>query len=222
MLFVLFAALGIGLGLLYSKLVIKNYPESERKGNYIMSVVVFLVITVALFGVVSAKIKIDSSIKYFSHELEQYVAENHSNLAFVRNGLAVEAIQNDVARLNSAVTELTTVLWPRANELGLPKFAYDMAAGFVADEVQKRLVVVNFAGGAATNLFVDENNFVTVSSLLNGLHTGIMKIVNIIVLVVVGVLIILLGIYIFSTLSTVAKERKRIKALPETEGSAAV
>jgi ABC-type multidrug transport system fused ATPase/permease subunit len=208
-LIVLFAALGIGLGLLFNKLVIKNFPETGRKMNYVKTVIIFFLITVVLFAAVFGKFKIDSSVKNYSNEIEQYIIKNHSNLDFVRNGLNISAVSNDISKLNKTVTDLNVILKPKADELGVPNLVYNAVVNYVAKELQKKLVIVNKAEKAA-NSFVDENNFLTVSSLINGIRTGILKVVKTIVFVIVIICVILLVIYILVSLSTASKEKERV------------
>jgi len=202
-------ALGVGLGILFNKLVIKNFPETGRKVKYVITVIVFLLITVVLFAAIYGKFIADSYVKYYSSELEQYIIKNHSNLDFVRNGLDIAAVSKDISKLNKTVTDLNTILKPKANELGIPDLVYNAIIGYVTKELQKRLVVLNNAAGKAINPFIDEKNFLTVSSLINGLRTGILKTVKIIVFVIVVICVILLGIYILVSLSKASREKKR-------------
>jgi len=202
------AVIGVGLGLLYNKLVIKNFPETGRKMNYVKTVIVFLLIAVVLFAAIYGKFKIDSSVKTYSNEIEQYIIKNHSNLDFVKNGLDITAVSNDISKLNKTVEDLSPIIWPKASEVGVPKFLYNMIIGNVTKELQKRIVS---AAANTSNPFVNENNFLTVSSLINGLRTGILKIVKIVVFVIVFICVILLGIYILVSLSTASREKKRVE-----------
>jgi hypothetical protein len=210
-LLVLSIAVGVGLGILFNKLVIKDFPEVYRKTSYVKTVIVFLLIFAVLFSVIYGKFLIDSSVKSFSVQLEQDIKKNYSKLDFVRNGFNMTAVNNDITQLNKTVADLNVFLKPMADEIGVPKLIYDMAIGAVTKELQKKLVVVNAAGKAA-NSFVDEKNFITVSSLINGLRTGILKIVSVIVIVLVVIFVTLLGIYILVSLSKASKERKRIES----------
>jgi len=210
LLLILFAAIGVGLGILFNKLVIKNFPETGRKMNYVNTVIIFLLITVVLFAAIYGKFKIDSYVNNYSNEIEQYIVKNHSNLDFVKNGLDITAVSNDISKLNNTINDLNVVLWPKAGEFGVPKFLYNMIIGNVVKELHKRIASAN-AVVNTSNSFVNEKNFLTVSSLINGLRISILKIVKIIVFVIVVICVILLGIYILVSLSTASKEKKRIK-----------
>jgi len=204
--------LGVGLGLLFNKLVIKNFPETGRKMSYVKTVIIFLLITVVLFAAVFGKIQIDSFVKKSSSELEQYIVKNHSNLDFVRNGLDIAAVSKDISKLNKSINDLNIILKPKADELGIPNLVYNAVMNYVTKELQKKLVIINSAVGNKPNPFVNEKNVLTVSSLLNGLQTIILKIVSIIVLIIVVICAVLLGIYILVSLSKASKEKKRINS----------
>jgi len=210
LLLVLFAAIGVGLGLLFNKLVIKDYPEAGRKFKYVITVIVFLLITVVLFAVVYGKFQIDASVKKSANEFKEYIQKNHSNLDFVKNGLDMAAVKNDVSKLNKTVADLNVILKPKAAELGIPNLVYNSIINSLSKELQKKLVVVNTTE-KTTNSFVDENNKITVSSLINGIQTSILKTINIIVFVIVVICLILLGFYILASLSTASNEKKRIE-----------
>jgi len=204
------AAIGVGLGVLFNKLVIKDFPETGRKLNYVKTVIVFLLIAVVLFAVVYGKSLADSSVKKSSGELEQYIVKNHSNLDFVRNGLDITAIRKDASQLNKTVNDLNIILRPKAAELGIPSIVYNAVINYLSKELQKKFVTGDTAGKAASS-FVNEKNVLTVSSMLNGLQTVILKIISVIALVIAAICIILWGIYILVSLSTASKEKKRIQ-----------
>jgi hypothetical protein len=208
-LIVVFAAVGVGLGILFNKLVIKNFPENRRKGSYVKTVIVFLLITVVLFAAVYGKFIADSLVNDKSNEFEQYIVKNHSNLDFVRNGLDITAVSKDISKLNKTIGDLNAVLKPKANEFGVPGFLYDMVISSVRKELQKIIIKINDAGNAA-NSYINEKNVLTVSSLMNGIRTSILKAIRNTVIVIVAICVILLGIYILVSLSTASKEKKRI------------
>jgi Na+/melibiose symporter-like transporter len=207
-LIVLFAAVGAGLGVLFNKLVIKNFPEKGRKASYVITVIVFLLITVVLFAAVYGKLKADAAVKNYTNELEQYIKINHSNLDFVKNGLDVTVVTKDISKLNKTISDLNAVLWPKVSEFGVPNFVYNMVIGKVKNELQKIIVKVNEAGKA--NAYINENNYLTVSSLINGIRTSILKIIRNTTIVIAAICVILLGSYILVSLSKASKEKKRI------------
>jgi len=210
-LLVVFIALGVFLGVLFNKAVISKFSEIDRKGNYIITVVVFVLITVVMFSVVFAKFSINSSVNFYSNELEQYLLDNHSNMELVRTGINMELVNQDITKLNNAVTQLKDALWPHASELGLTRNVYNLLANYVTREIQKNLLVVNAAGHVA-NSFTDENNFLTISSIMNGLRLRIAFIINIITIIVVVICSLILIIYILASLSTARKEKLRAQS----------
>ena len=203
----IFATTGIGLAVLYNVLVIRNFPEPERKPGYIVTVVIFFLLALILFGTFSARSMINSAIKTYSSKLEKYIMDNHSNSNFVKNGLDLAGISEDIPRLNNAIAELNSVL-PSHSELGVPKVIYDSATNHVIKQLQSSLTVASSAGGAA-NIFANENNRLTLLSILNGVQIVLMKIVNIITVLIVIVVAILLAIYIIWSLFKVSKKKRR-------------
>jgi len=203
------AAVGVGLGILFNKLVIKDFPEVVRKMSYVKTIIVFLLIAVVIFAAIYGKSQIDSSVKKSSGELEQYIITNHSKLDFVKNGLDISALSKDISRLNRTVNDLNIILKPKADELGIPSIVYNAAVNYMSGELQKKLVISDTDGKKA-NPFVNEKNVLTVSSLLNGLQTVILNIVKVIAFVIISICVILLAIYVIVSLSTASKEKKRI------------
>ena len=209
---VLFAALGVGLGLLFNKFVIKDYPEKGRKFKYVITVIVFFLITVILFGVIYGKFIVDATVEKTFTELELDIKKNYSNLSFVKNnGIDLTALKNDVSKINEPINDLRNSLRKMVTvEIGVPNLIYDSVINYLSVELQKKLVVAQKTGEKTINPFIDENNRLTVSSLLKGLKTGILKVVKTTVIVLVVIFVILLGIYILVSLSKASKEKKRI------------
>jgi len=205
-LIVLFALLGVGLGLLFNKFVIKDYPEAGRKFKYVITVIVFFLITVAVFAVIYGKFIADAVVKDSLAKLEQDIKKNYSNLSFVRNGVDITAIQNDLSTINNTILTLL----PSAKELSIPPTIYNAATNFLLKEVDKKLVVIKVDKNVS-NPFLDENKRLTVSSLINGLQNSILKVVKTTVIVLVVIFVVLLAIYILVSLSKASKEKKRIQ-----------
>jgi uncharacterized membrane protein YqjE len=218
MIFAIAAVLGVGLAILFNKFAIKDYPEKGRKTKYAITIVVFLLIALALGGVLLAKSATNTAIQEKSTELEQYIKDSHPNNGLVKNGLDLTGINNDASRINNVVKELKSLL-PTSTELGVPKQLYDIAADYAMKELQKKLIIFNFANKQLNSL-ADEDGLLTVSSVIKTLRTNIIKLVNIVFLIIAAILVVVFLIYIISSLVTAGKERKSRKAL-ETANSAA-
>ena len=201
--------LGVGLGILFNKLVIKNFPETGRKASYVKTVIVFLLIAVVIFAALYGKSIVDDSVKSFSGKVEQDIKKNYSNLDIVKNGIDLTAASKDSSKLNNTVNDLTRVLKP--SDFGVPAFIWNTVLSNVKKELQKIIISFNKSGGAS-NPFVDERNYLTVSSLINGLQITILKVVKVTVIVIVSICVILLAIYILVSLSKASKEKKRAES----------
>jgi len=208
---VLVAALAVFLGVLFKNKILKNYPEEDRKSQEIISMVLFVVGAVIVYSAVFIGINTNSAIKKYSVVLEEYVYENHSDIEIVANGINMTDVSNNIEKLNTAVAELKTAFWPEAQNLGIPKFVFDMAADYITRQIQLRLTAVN-AAGKVGNIFADSENMLTVKSLLNGLRIGVMKVINVIILIVVCVVVLAVGIYILVTMSAISSAKKRQNA----------
>ena len=207
-----FAALGVYFGILFNKIVSKDFSEVGRKINCVISVVFFFTGTLVLFLVIFARFKIDYSIKYYSNEVERYVTINYSDNAFVRNfvetGIDLTKIPNDASELNNRFAELDTILQIYVDEIGIPQFIYNWGMTPIKLEVEKWLFVANAAKKPVSS-FTDEKNILTLSSLLKGLKTNIMNIVNTIVFIAVIVVVLCLGIYVLISLAIASKSKNR-------------
>ena len=198
----IFAIAG-GITILYNTLVIRNFPESERKPGYIVTVVIFFLLALVLFGTFSARSMINSAIKTYSSKLERYIMDNHSGSDFVKDGLDLTGISEDIPRLNETIAELNSVL-PSHTELGIPKPIYDSATNHIMKQLKSSL-----AAGGTANIFASANNRLTLLSILNGMQIVLMKIVDIIAALIVIIVAIMLAIYIIWSLLKVSKEKRK-------------
>jgi len=198
--------IGIGLGIVYNKFVIKDYPDHKRKFGYFITVVIFIILSISIFGILIIKSGLNSTIKDYSTKLEHYVKINYPDNEFVRNGLDLKNINNDITKINTSVNEIKSIL-PSNKELGVDKFLYDLIVDYAIKELQKRLTVVNYSA-KVVNSFSDKDNVLTISSLVNGLQQNAIRLINKTSLIIIGIIILFFSIYIIFTLSVVKRERK--------------
>jgi len=202
------AVLGIGLGVVYSKLVIKDYPEKKRKFSSVLAVIFFLIIALAVFGILFGRSAGIAAVNEQTAKVERHINDNHPQNILVRNGLDLSEMGHDSATVNNAVAALKGIL-PSAGDLGVPKILYDFVAGFATTGLQKRL-----GGEKNSEKFINaftENNVLTVSSLTNGFRQSAVNVVKIASLVLLAIVIVFLGIYLICTLNFAAKARKKAK-----------
>lgn len=202
----IFAVLGIVLGIVYNKFVIREYPDYKRKFGYFITIVVFLVFTLALSVIIHIRSDINSTIKEYSVKLEQYVNFNFPENEFVKNGLDLKNINNDISQINESINELKSIL-PSYKELGVDKVIYDLLTDYAIKELRKRLTIVNYSA-KMINSFSDKNNVLTVSSVTNGLRINTIKLVNTVSLIIMAIFLIAFLVYIIYTLTIVNRERR--------------
>jgi len=208
-LILLTVAAAVGLSILFNKMVVKDFPESDRKAGNIKTFFVFILLFVIIFAVLYGKVIADASVKSFSAQTEQDIKKNYSNLDIVKNGIDVAAVSKDANKLNNTVNDLTRIIKPE--QLGVPKFVWNIALGYIRKELQKIFNGFNTVINKASP-FLDERNYLTVSSFINGLQVTILKIIKITVIVLVSVCVILLAVYVLVSLSKAFKEKKRLEA----------
>jgi len=172
---------------------------ADGKFNKVGFIVVTVILSVLIIGVLIGRYIVSTSLTKATNNLELYIVENHSNLNFVKNGLDMTAVSNDISKLNNTIADLKTVLWPHVKSMGLPRIIFDITANSAATELNKKLIVTN-AADKKPSAFVDEKNNLTVNSLLNGIRLGVMKVVNIIVIIIIVILAVILGIHIIKSL----------------------
>jgi len=198
-----FAVLGIGLGVGYNFLVIKNYPENRRKGGYVLTVIIFFMVAAALFSLFSVRVFVSSTVDEKAQIFEQSIKETYPDLGLVKNGIDITKIKNDTDRV---VADLWTTL-PSYTELGISSRTYDFASGLLKNELERKLKVADDLGKKAS-VYADENNVITVSSLINGIKRNVMNIVNIIILVFASIFVIIFVVHVINSLFIALKEKK--------------
>jgi hypothetical protein len=203
---VIFALLGIGLGLIYNILVIKHYPDNKRKFSYVITVIIFLLFTLIFFGIAKGNSIAKSTVKEYSVKLEQLVKDKYPNNALVRNGIDLKGMNNDISKINDAISNLRSLL-PTAKDIGINKMIYDLAVDYGMKSLRDRLATVDHSV-KKINQFADENGILTISSITNGLQISAIKVVNIVSLILVLIFMIPFIIYIVRSLATVSREKK--------------
>jgi len=203
---ILFALIGIAIGVLYSLLVIRNYPENTRKGGYIAACLMFLFVTTALFALISLKINVNKSAMEYTIQMEQNIIENNQDNLFVTHGIDLQLLGNNKDNIEKAVSEIK-VLFPSHTELKMDKFLYDIMTDISIKALKDKLVTENESGELKSH-YADENNVITVASLLEGIVKDLLNIINIIFLVLIFIFILLLLIYIIKTLINVKNAKK--------------
>jgi hypothetical protein len=192
---------GIVLGVLYGKLVIKNYPQRDKKVGSVKAVIVFFLISVILYGILVGRSIGISVVNDFTKMMAQKINDN-PQAGFLKNGVDLKDIVTDPSRAGVAVGAIKPLL-PKASDLGVPSLIYNPAVGLVTDQMQSSLTDPKKSEEFVASF--TEDNILTVSSLTGGVRQAGIGVINTITLVLVGIFVILLGIYLLVTLSYAAK-----------------
>jgi hypothetical protein len=205
-LLVICVLIGIGFGIVYNKFLIKDYPDHKRKMGYFITVIVFLALVLSIYSIISIKTYVNSNIKEYSIKLEQYLKDTYPENEFVKNGLDLKGLNNNISQINKTVSEFKSIL-PTPKELGVNEIIYDLIVDYAVEELQKRLNIVNYSA-KMVNTFAEKNSILTVFSITNGLRINALKLVNIISSIISAIFVIAFFVYIIYTLTIIMRERK--------------
>jgi len=103
---------------------------------------------------------------------------------------------------------MDSVMLASSKELGIPNFAYNLGSGIVKQRITTLVAAINTAEKATVSL-ANENNTLTIQSMLLGIRTSVMNFVNMVVLIVFIIVSAALGIYVLVSLHTVKKLKKQ-------------
>jgi len=179
---------------------------SKRISGYVFTIIVFITFIFVLYEGIRIKYGVNSIIREYSLELEQYIKTNFPDNDFVKNGLDLKGINNDLSQINNSVNELKNIL-PTNEELGINKIIYDFVINYTMRKLLRSLTVANYSA-KVINSFSDRNNILTISSIINGLQENAIKLVNTILLTVIIIFVLLFLIYIVVTLNIAKREKK--------------
>jgi len=214
MLFLIFLVLIIAgavfLGILWNKRVLKDYPN-DKGTHQIISMALFIVAAIIIYSVIFAGISVNKLIKDKSQELIVYIEKDDRIPQYIKDGLDMTMVSENLGEINKFVADLQETMWPHARDLGVPRYFYDWAAKRVTIQIQIRLVGLNAAERAAL-IFVDNNNYITYKSLLGTLRSIVMKGINIAIMVIVIIVLLVVGIFVLVTFNTISKEKKKLAA----------
>jgi hypothetical protein len=207
--YIISAAAAIVLAVLYITFVLKDYPREGRSFICVVAVLFFLVSALAICGVILGKDSVDAAIHEKSYELEQYITEHYPDNQLVKDGIDLSVLNEDASQSAAIVSSVIEMI-PSHTELGLNKLLYDMMINFASDKLQTRLAAVDY-NIEAGNVFADEQNMLTVSSLVNGLRISSLDIAQIAFYVIIGIVVLALIIFIIVNAGKSAKEKKRLQ-----------
>jgi hypothetical protein len=207
----------IGLGFGYNKLVIKDYPPRDKKAGSVGAFVVFILISVVIYGILVGRLIGISVTDDFTQKMEKQINDD-PQAGFIKKGVDFKDMEIDSSRAGAAVIGIKQVL-PKSSDFKVPRFLYDMIMDKVTGQMQSALKDPENSKKFVASF--TEDNVLTVASLTNGLRLKIIGIINTITLVLVSIFVVLLGIYIIASLRKAARQRRRVAFDAETEKRAA-
>ena len=210
----IFVAVGILLGKIYNKFVIKNISDNnKRKMLCILTMVIFLCSAVSVSVAVNVNSFINATINNYSVRIEQFVNNIYPKNDFLANGIDLNKIGNNILEINKAVTDLKAMM-PTHVDLRFNERIYNMIVGSPMDGLLNQLNDISLSGdnlASFVSTFADGNNFITVSSILNYLTRLAIMHINVVFLWIIVLLLIPFCIYVALTsiiVFGVVKKRK--------------
>jgi len=213
-LLVFFALLGIGLAVIFNIFIIKNYPAEKRKASYIKTIIIFFLIFAVLAGIITGWRITNRIISDYAADIEHKIKINNSANEFVRYGLDLNNIQNDITKIGTYV-EVMRQLLPSNTELGVSKLLYGFITDFTVGKLEKKLNIFNYSADKIL-IYTNDKNVITVTSLVGGLRSNAQAYVRNIALIASSVFVLLLLIYIIPALFKARKAKKAANAVLET------
>ena len=202
--FIVFIIIGIGLGIVFNKFIIKHFFENKRKLFYILTMIIFILSSISLAVTFSIKSGIILSINIYSDRVEKYIFDNNQNNQFLINGINLNIISDNSSIINDSINQLRTLV-PTHADLKINKGIYDMVIGTPMDELINQINnLTNFVTNKENNamksvsMIADNNNFITISSIFVYLKFLANKHINAIFLRIIILLFLPLIIYILS------------------------
>jgi len=195
---------GVILGILFNKFVIKYFSDNKRKLFCILTMLIFIFSSISLAITFGIRSGIISSINNYSDRVEKFIFDNNPNNEFLINGINLNIINDNTSIINDSVNELKALI-PTHTDLRINKRIYDMVIGYPMGELINQIDVFNNSVSShARNLtdsiaiITDNNNFITVSSILNYLKSLANRHINIVFFRIIIVLLIPFLAYVIS------------------------
>jgi len=202
----LFVLLGIGLAFVFNLLVVRNFPEEKRKSGKVKTYVVFIITALALSGLMQFKLHTVTVLDEKSQELNEFVNENFPGVDFVKNGVNFTEVKDNINSVNNIISDLQKII-PSHTELGVSKGLYDFLSGPLFKKLQQELINTDLTDKVG-NTYTDENNYLTVPSIINGLKNNVTKIINIVLWVIASIFILIFVVHIIKCIKTALKDEK--------------
>jgi hypothetical protein len=207
LLFFVFLAVGVVLGILYNKFRVKNYPEDKRKSGYFLAITMFVGASLSIFIITTISSCLNSTITNFSGTIEKYFDEKYSDNEIVTNGISINQLNEILVHTSSGKDMIASIL-PSGNELGAGKFVYGIIVDYAGEYIDTYVSSIK-QGVSSTmdkyadtiSVFTDKNGNITVSSIIGGLRYNLLNKINRVLLTIL--IIANIPLYIYITVTTI-------------------
>jgi TM2 domain-containing membrane protein YozV len=199
---IIFIIIGIVAGKIYNKILIKCISGKIIKTLCALTMVIFILSSIILSAAISIKSYANSEIRKYAVKMEQEIYDILPNNELLRNGIDLNKIDDDISQVTEFISSFQTLI-PDNSELKVNKMIYDFLINSVTKLLQSEISTIIYSAniyGISIRSIVDDNNCITVSSILNYFTKIVEKEINTIFLDIIIKLMIPLFIYIIATL----------------------
>ena len=230
--FLFFIVSGISFGIFYIKLLNKLFPNSKkRKVSYFFAVIMFVGFSFSIYIATSISTYCDKTITSYSVKVKEYIEKEYSDNNFVKNGVSIDELNNILVHIGNGKEYIKSIIPILDSDNFVIKKALNYTGRFIDDYVSliplKMSYFMEKKHKKIIKTFMDKNDAVTVSSIINGFKSIILKQINKLILTVLIVVNIPFYIYIVLTFVIKAvksklfkrKQRMSMEAIHEKESS---
>ena len=200
-----FIVIGIVLGTVFNKFVIKHFSENKKKLFGVLTMLIFILSSISLAITFSIKSGIVTSIDNYSGKVEKYINDTYPNNEFLINGIDLNKINVDSSIVTSGVNELRAII-PSYTDLKINKKIYDIVIGKPIEKIINQINGLTYSVNNqvdnltdSVSIIANSNNIITVSSILNYLKSVAKWHINIVFLRIIIILLIPFIAYVVST-----------------------
>jgi len=193
---IIFIISSVILGIMYNSFVIKRTSEQSRKILFVLTMVIFILSGIAVSVTNSVRLSISRSIDNFSEKIEQQLKSNFPENDFIQNGIDLNQTQ-DISVISDKIDELIKII-PRPN---IPKKISDLVFTKPLENLSNQIKNIDLTNQNNNRAlaFIDDDNFITVSSIITFLTAPGKLVINKFFMKVIIFLLIPMFLYILIT-----------------------
>jgi hypothetical protein len=221
--FLFFLVSGIAFGILYIKLLNKIFPNRKmQKISYFFAVIMFIGFSLSIYIAISISTYCDITITSYSVKVKEYIEKEYSDNNFVKNGVSIDELNNILVHIDNGKEYIKSIIPILDSDNFVIKKVVNYTGRFIDNYVSLIPLKMSYFVGKKhkkiIKTFTDKNDDVTVSSIINGFKSIILKQINKLILTVL--LVVNIPFYVYIVLTFIIKvvksklyERKQMRSM---------